>query len=143
MPRIKQVPLAVLTTTVYSTLVYIMAGLNTHGGQFPYFVLVMVVCNLVALSFCQVWYIFFPGHFKRRSLAAHRAFLSNFAPRPCSPFSFEAVPKGVNEPSIRERNDTSRHASPCTCSDNLTSVSLSAVVPRLCLHPAVNHPLTR
>lgn len=43
-----------LTTTVYSTLVYIMAGLNTDGFQYGYFVLVMVLCNLVALSFCQV-----------------------------------------------------------------------------------------
>lgn len=50
----KQLPLAVLTTTVYSTIVYIMAGLNTNGMQYPYFVLVMVLCNIVALSFCQV-----------------------------------------------------------------------------------------
>lgn len=53
-PHVKQLPLAVLTTTVYSTLVYIMAGLNTDGFQYGYFVLVMVLCNLVALSFCQV-----------------------------------------------------------------------------------------
>eukprot|EP00752_Nemacystus_decipiens_P008555 g7642.t1 len=49
-----QLPLAVLTTTVYSSLVYIMAGLNTDGFQYGYFVLVMVLCNLVALSFCQM-----------------------------------------------------------------------------------------
>eukprot|EP00903_Cladosiphon_okamuranus_P016410 g15131.t1 len=48
-----QLPLAMLTTTVYSTLVYIMAGLNTNGFQYGYFVLVMVLCNLIALSLCQ------------------------------------------------------------------------------------------
>lgn len=50
-----QVPLAVMTTSTYSVLVYFMSGLNENGWEpFGYFWLVMVLCNLVALSFCQV-----------------------------------------------------------------------------------------
>ena len=51
----KQVPLTVLTTATYGFLVYFMSGLNENGWEpFGYFLLVMVLSNLVALSFCQV-----------------------------------------------------------------------------------------
>lgn len=75
-------PLAVLTTTLYSTLVYVMAGLNTEGGSFPYFVLVMVLCNLVALSFCQVstGSLPFRGLSDRRDPAPPLAMLVYFQP---------------------------------------------------------------
>lgn len=44
-----------LTTTTYCSLVYFMAELNDNSWQkFAYFLLVMVLSNLVALSFCQV-----------------------------------------------------------------------------------------
>lgn len=51
----EQVPLAVITTAVYGGLVYCMSGLNEKGWEpFGYFLFVIVLCNLVALSFCQV-----------------------------------------------------------------------------------------
>lgn len=54
---VKQVPLAVVTTAVYGALVYYLAGLNDDGWyRFAYFLLVIVLCNLVGLSFCQVLY---------------------------------------------------------------------------------------
>ncbi|CAN0027756.1 unnamed protein product [Discosporangium mesarthrocarpum] len=50
-----QVPLAVLNSVIYSSLVYWMCGLNNSDpGRFGYFTGVMILSNLVALSFCQM-----------------------------------------------------------------------------------------
>ncbi|CAM9914015.1 unnamed protein product [Scytosiphon promiscuus] len=52
---IAQVPLAVINAAAYGTIVYNMSGLNHNSWEpFGYFLLVIVLCNLVALSFCQM-----------------------------------------------------------------------------------------
>lgn len=52
---VRQVPLAVINAAAYGTIVYNMSGLNHNSWEpFGYFLLVIVLCNLVALSFCQV-----------------------------------------------------------------------------------------
>lgn len=48
-------PLAVVCTILYCGLVYLLCGLNDAGLEnLGYFVLVVIICNLIGLSFCQV-----------------------------------------------------------------------------------------
>ena len=49
-----------INTLVYSAIVYWMAGLNADAGAFGYFYLVIMLCSLCALSFCQLLAVTLP-----------------------------------------------------------------------------------